>query len=179
VVPVSLSHTLPYGERVAFDDLMHKVEEIRHPEALQPLFGELNERLGPVTHHVQHTGSQGLQPLISQHFPRGVGPIVCHLFLHNVPSGHILEDQDHLFQEDFVHGPNNLSYLAMGDPVLLPTPGGLLNRDHQCRHHAAQGRGRTAHLRLKTETRKKLTDRVHAHAAFETEGIERGDYQPS
>ena len=59
---------------------MREVEEIGHTEALQPLFGELNQRLGPVTDDREDLGSQGLEALIHQRFPRGIGPILCHLF---------------------------------------------------------------------------------------------------
>ena len=52
---------------------MHAVKEIGHTQALEALLGELDERLGPVTHQGQRAGAQGLQPLVHQRFPRGVG----------------------------------------------------------------------------------------------------------
>ena len=64
----ALSHAPAQGQRIALDDLMHEVKQIRHTQALQALFGELNERLGPVTDQVQHLGSQGLEPLSTSAF---------------------------------------------------------------------------------------------------------------
>ena len=50
---------LANGERIALHDLMHDMEEIRHTQALQPLFGELDQGLGPVTDQVQHLRCPG------------------------------------------------------------------------------------------------------------------------
>ena len=47
------------GQRIALHDLMDEVKEIRHTQALQALFGELDQRLGPVTHQVQHARCPG------------------------------------------------------------------------------------------------------------------------
>ena len=116
---------------------MHKVEEVRHTEALQPFFGELNQSLCPITNQVQDAGAQRLQPLVHQRFPRGVGAIVRYLFLHNIPGGHILEDQHHLFQKGFVYRPNNLSDLPMGCPILLPRLSDLKQHAFQGLHHPA------------------------------------------
>src|SRR5688500_6597999 len=40
------------GERVTFHDVVHEMKEIRHTQALQPLFSKLHEGLCPVTHQV-------------------------------------------------------------------------------------------------------------------------------
>src|SRR5437870_11544030 len=64
----------------------------------------------------------------------------------------------------------------MGDPILLPGLGRLQHRRFQRLHHMASGRGRTPHLRFKTQTSKELAHRVHAHAALETKRIERGHH---
>jgi hypothetical protein len=132
-----LAHTPAKGQGIALHNVMHEVKEIGHTQALKALFGELDERLGPVTHQIQHAGAQGLQPLVHQGFPRGVGAIVCHLLLHHVASRHILEDQDHLCQKGFVHGPNNLTHLPTGDPVLFPSLRRLHNHVHPCLHDPA------------------------------------------
>jgi hypothetical protein len=126
-----------HRERIALHNIVHEVKEIWHAQALEAVFGELNQGFGPVTDQVQHAGAQCLQPLVHQRFPRGVGAIVCYLFLHNVSGGHLLEDQYHLFQESFVHGPNNLAHLTSGNPILLPDLDGLRNRDRQGLHHTA------------------------------------------
>src|SRR2546427_830262 len=60
----SKKRSTPYGERIALDQVMDDVKEIRHTQALQPLFGELNAGLCPVTHQVQDAGAQCLQPLV-------------------------------------------------------------------------------------------------------------------
>ena len=60
---VRVSQASAKGERIALDDLMDDMEEIRHTQALQPLFGELDQGLGSVTDQVQDLGSQGREPL--------------------------------------------------------------------------------------------------------------------
>jgi hypothetical protein len=49
---VRLSHTLAQGQGIALHNVVHEVKEIGHTQALEAMFGELDERLGPVTHQV-------------------------------------------------------------------------------------------------------------------------------
>ena len=92
-----LSHAPAKGQRIALDDLMHEVEEIGHAETLKSLFGELEQGLGPVTHQGEDRGSQRCKPLIPSRFPRGRGPILCHLFQQQISRFQIPKDQHHLF----------------------------------------------------------------------------------
>ena len=94
---VRLSHAPAKGPRIALDDRMHEVEAIGYTAALQPLFGELNQGLGPVTDQGEDVGSQGLEPLIHPRFPRGRGPILGHLFQPQLSRCQIQKDQNHLF----------------------------------------------------------------------------------
>src|SRR5712692_3146728 len=96
---VRLSHAPAQGKRIALHDLMHEVEEIGHTEALQPLFGELNQSLGPITDQIEDLGSQSRESLIHQRFPRGIGPIFCHLFQQQISRFQIHKDQNHLFKK--------------------------------------------------------------------------------
>src|SRR5712691_1951213 len=61
----------------------------------------------------------------------------------------------------------------MGNPLLLPSGCCLQDRLLQRWHHASQGAGRTADMRLKAQTTEKLADRFGPNASLETEGIER------
>src|SRR5215510_1333632 len=61
---VGLSHVPANGKRIALDDVMDDMEEIRHAQALHPLFGELDQSLGAVTDQVQHLGAKDLEPLL-------------------------------------------------------------------------------------------------------------------
>jgi len=79
---VGWSHTLAQGQGIALHNVVHAVKAIGHTQALEAVFGELDERLGSVTPQGEHAGAQGLQPLVHQCLPRGVGAIVCHLCLY-------------------------------------------------------------------------------------------------
>ena len=119
---LGLSQVSAKGERIALDDRMDDRKEIGHAQTLQPFFGELDQGLGSVTDQVQHPGTEALQPLIHSRLPRGIGAIFRHLFQQQITRGEVHEDQDHVFQEGFIHGPNDLSYLTTREPVLLPAP---------------------------------------------------------
>jgi hypothetical protein len=104
---------------------MDDMEEIGHAQTFQPLFRQLNQGLGPVTDHIEHPGTKGLEPLLDQRLPRGIGPIVRHLFQQEIARREVHEDQDHAFQERFIHGPNDLAPLTACTAVLLPARCGL------------------------------------------------------
>src|SRR5712691_9363767 len=55
---VRLSQAPANGQRIALDDLMDDVKAIRHTQALQAFFGQLDEGVGPITDHVQDLRSQ-------------------------------------------------------------------------------------------------------------------------
>jgi hypothetical protein len=80
-----LPHAPPDGERIALDDLMHEVKEIRHTQALQALGSELNQGLCPVTDQGQHPRSQLRKSLLYHRFPRGIGAVVGHRFEEQLP----------------------------------------------------------------------------------------------
>src|SRR4029450_5677694 len=46
--------------------------------------------------------------------------IRCHLFHQYIARGQVHEHQHHVLEEGLIDGPNDRSYLAMGDAVLLP-----------------------------------------------------------
>jgi len=174
---VGVSHAPSTGERRALHQIMHTRTEVRHTQALQAFFGQLDQGSGPVTAEGPHTGSSGLEPLLHQRLPRGVGAILCHLCPPQLPRGQGHEDQQHLFQKRFIRGPKDLSHLTPRAPVLLPRPRRLQPRGLQRVHLPASGRGRTPSLPLKTPTREKCAHRFTPHAAREAEGRERGDHQ--
>src|SRR5919198_115854 len=79
----------------------------------------------------------------------------------------IHEHQHHALQEGFVHRPDDRAYLAMGNALLFPGYGSVEDDALQRVHHAAQGTGRTPHMRLQMETAEKFAERFGPHAAFE------------
>src|SRR5262249_22561702 len=91
-----------------------------------------------------------------------------------VAAGKVHEYQDHALQEGFIYGPDNRSYLAMGNTLLLPNRGGFQDALLQRVHHASQGTGRTAHLGLQVKTAEKLADRFGSNPTLETEHKESG-----
>jgi Zn-dependent M32 family carboxypeptidase len=132
-----LSPVSTKSERIALDDLMNDMKEIRHAQALQPFFGKLDQGLRSVTDHIQHSSAETLESLLHQGLPRGIGAIVCDLFQHQLASGEVHEDQDHAFQKRFIHGPNDLAYLPTRLSVLLPGRRRLQQRGLQRLHHPA------------------------------------------
>jgi hypothetical protein len=172
---VRLSQVATQSQCIALDDFMGDREEIRHAPTRQPMVGQLDQGRGAVTHQGQPPGPEALEPLIHQRLPRGIGAIVRHRFQHKRACREVHADQDHPFEERFIHGPHNLAHLPTGAPVLLPGCRGLQPRSLQRRHHTAQGCGRTPHLGLQRETRAKLAHRVQPHAALEAKGRECGD----
>src|SRR6266699_6126401 len=65
----------------------------------------------------------------------------------------------------------------MGNPLLLLSGCCLQDRLLQRLHHATQGAGRTADMRLKAQTTEKLAERFGPNAALEAEGRERRHHQ--
>jgi hypothetical protein len=79
-VLVRLSQVVANGQCIALDDLMDDMEEIRHAQTLQPLFGELDQGVGAITDEGEHPGAEGLEPLLHQRLPRGIRALLRHLF---------------------------------------------------------------------------------------------------
>src|SRR5256712_1610824 len=172
-----LSQTTAYGERIALDQLMDEMKQIRYTQTLQARFGQLYQRLGPVTHQVEHPGSQRLEPCLDQRVPGVIAAILGDLFKQQVATHQVYEHQHHMLQEGFVHRPNDGAYLPRRCPLVLPSCGRLQDHVLQRVHHPSQGAGRTAYMRLQVKTTEKLTDRFGSNAAREAEGIERRHYQ--
>src|SRR5439155_22458700 len=81
-----LSQMTAYGERIALDQLMDEVKQIRYTQTLQARFGQLHQRLGPVTHQVEHPGSQRLEPCRDQSVPGVIAAILGDLFKQQVAA---------------------------------------------------------------------------------------------
>lgn len=132
-----LLQSLPQRQRVTFHHVVHEMKKIGHTQALQTLFGALDEGLRPITDHVAHLGLQGVEPLVHEGFPGGRAAIVRRFFQHDLPRCEVQQDQDHTFQERFVYRPADLLTSAHGDPVLLPGRRRLQDRRLQRLHHTA------------------------------------------
>src|SRR6266487_2248823 len=168
-----LSQTTAYGERIALDQLLDEVKQIRYTQTLQACFGQLHQRLCPVTHQGEHPGSQRLEPCLDQSVPGVIAAILGDLFKQQVATHQVHEHQHHTLQEGFVHRPDDGSHLSISYPLVLPGFCGLQDRLLQRLHHPSHSAGRTASMRLKAQTTEKLADRFGANASLEAEGIER------
>ncbi len=125
------------GECIALHQIMHTRKDVRHTQALQALFSELDQGLRPVTDQGQDLRSQRLEPCIDQRVPCGTGAIVCDVLQHQVSRRHVLKDDHHAFQEGFIHAADHLSDLASRSRGLLPGLCCLSRRRLQCLHHMA------------------------------------------
>lgn len=110
---------------------------LRDTQALQPLFGELDEGLRPVTDQGAHGGSQRFQPLVHEGLPGRIAAIFHHFFQQDIPRGEVQKDQPQVFQEGCVHGTNDLWDLSTRCRVLLPGVPHRHNRLRQRLHHAS------------------------------------------
>jgi hypothetical protein len=72
---------------------MDEGEHIRDAQAVQALFGQLDQRLGPLTHEGQHPDSQRLETGLNQGVPGGIGAILCDLFEHQVATDKVHEHE--------------------------------------------------------------------------------------
>jgi hypothetical protein len=55
---VGLLQTLTNGQRIALAQIMEHMEKVWHTQALEPLFCELDQGLGPVTDQVSDASAQ-------------------------------------------------------------------------------------------------------------------------
>lgn len=163
--------------RITLHDIRDTGKEVGHTQALATRFGSWDSRVASITDEREDRRSQGLAPLVHQSFPCGRGAIRCHLCHKQGPAGQVHHNESHVLQEGFIHGANDFSDLACRRALLLPRLRRLHNRLLPRLQHPAQGGRRTAQVVLQAQTHEKLAQRVHAHAALEAEGLERGDSQ--
>ena len=57
---LGLPQTTEDGKRIPLGQIMAQVKHIRDAQAAQTRVGQLDQRLGPVTHQVQHPGAKRL-----------------------------------------------------------------------------------------------------------------------
>ena len=119
-----VSPALANGQRITLHDLMGDMEEIRHAQAFQALFRKLDEGLGAVTDYIQHPGAQAREPFPDQRLPRGIGPIVCHLFQQEIARRKLHQTRS-MRSESFIHRANHLAHRSARTPLLLPRRGRL------------------------------------------------------
>src|ERR671922_285762 len=112
------------GQRIALGQVMPQVEQIRDTRAAQTRVGQLDQRLGPVTHQVQHLGAKRLQAVAGTVEPGVKTTIRGHFFHQQVAGGQVHKHQHHPLQKRFVHSPDDRAYLAMGNAFFLPGGGG-------------------------------------------------------
>jgi hypothetical protein len=118
--------------------------------------GEFDQCLGSVTHQVQHPDAKRLEAPVDASVPGVIRAIHGHLFHQQVATGKVHEHQHQTLQEGFIHGPDDRSYLALGNALLFPGCGGVQDDALQRVHHTSQGTGRTSHMLLQMETAEKL-----------------------
>src|SRR5688572_7704561 len=71
-----LAQTTEDSERIALSQIMHEVEQIWYTQALQARFGQLDQRLSPITHHIEHADSQEIEARLDPSVPGVVGTIL-------------------------------------------------------------------------------------------------------
>src|SRR6266853_2000928 len=131
---------------------MAQVKQIRDAQAVKTCLGEFDQCLGPVTHQVQYPNAKHLEAPVDASVPGVIRAIHGYLFHQQVATGKVHEHQHHPLQKGFIYGPDDRSYLAMGNALLFPGGDGLQEDSLQRVHHPSQGAGRTSHLRLQMET---------------------------
>ena len=109
--------------------------------------------------------------------PGGIGAIIRDLFEKQIAGRQIHAAQDHALQKRFIHCPNDLADLALRPALLLPRSGRLSHRRFQPLHDASEGGGRTAHLGVEMQPRKKLAHGLTADPALEPKRIQSRDDQ--
>jgi hypothetical protein len=171
------SHTPAQGPGIARHHVGQAGQESGPPQALHALGGTRDARLSSGTPQGPPAGAQGLQPLVHPRVPRGVGALVCHRLLDDVPGRPSLQDKAQLCHKGCVHGPKPLAARTTSAPGLLPPLRRLHPGVHPGLHAPASGRRRTTSLRLKRHARAKLAQRVHPPTAVETNRGERGAHQ--
>jgi hypothetical protein len=120
---------------------MAEVKQIRDTQAAQARACQLDQRLGAVTHQVQHPGAQRRQAAVGTVEPGVKAAILSPLFHHQIARSQVHEHQHHVLQKRFVHGPDDRAYLTMGNPFLLPSGAGLQEEVFQRVHDVSQGTG--------------------------------------
>src|SRR5499427_6534236 len=163
-----LPQTTENGKRIALSEVMAQMEQIRNAQAAQPCLGQLDQRLGPVTHQVQHPDAKRLEALVDTAIPGLIATIHRHRFHQHIATGKVHEHQHHALQKGLVHCPDDGSYLAMRNTFLFPRCGGLENDALQVVHDASQGAGRAPYMRLQAKAAKKLAECLGSHTTFET-----------
>jgi hypothetical protein len=123
------------GKRIALAKCMKHMEKVRHTQALHPWCRGLDQGLGPVTDQVADTSSKRLALRIYQRFPRGIGPILGHLFQRRCPVGRSM-------QTSIMRSKNVSSTAPMiscTSALVQPSPGcrGLQQRGLQRLQHTA------------------------------------------
>ena len=176
-VSTRLLQTTAKGQRIALDQVMDEVKQIRHTQAVQARFGQLHQGLGSVTDQVQHPHTQCLKPCLDQRVPGLIGAIIGDLFNHQIAAYQVHEHHYHPLQKRFIYCPNDRSCLAPGNPLTLPSLDRLKDHAFQLLHQASQGARRTAHMPLQMKPSEKLAHRFRPNPALEAKEIEHRDDQ--
>ena len=140
-VPFGLAQSTEDAKRIPLGQVMTQVKQVRDTRAAKPRVGQLDQRLGSVTHQGQHLGTKRRQTLVGTVEPGAITAIRCDLFHQQRARGQVHKHQHHPLQKSFIHGPNDRAYRAMGNAVLLPGGGGLHNQAFQRVHGVSQGTG--------------------------------------
>ena len=172
-----MPQTTEDGQRITLGQIMAQVKQIRDAQAVKTRLSEFDQGLGSVTHQVRHPNAKRREALVDASVPGIIRAIYGHLFHQQVATGKVHEHQHQTLQEGFIHGPDDRSYLAMGNALLFPGCGGVEDDALQRMHHTAQGARRTPHMRLKMEMAEKLAERFGPHAALEAKHKQGGHDQ--
>ena len=99
---------------------MTQMKQIGDTQATKPRVCQFDQRLGSVTHHIQHLRAKRCEALVGALEP-GVKAAIRRGFFHQqIARSQIHEYQHHALEKGLVDGPNDGPYLAMGDAFFLP-----------------------------------------------------------
>jgi hypothetical protein len=102
---------------------------------------QLDQRLGSVTHQVQHLGAKRRQAVVGTGVPGIKAAIRGHFFHQQIACSQVHAHQHHALEERLIHGPDARSYLALGNAFLLPSGCGFQEEALQRVHDTSQGAG--------------------------------------
>src|SRR5919109_5046715 len=168
-IPFGVPQTTEDGQRIALGQVMAQVKHVRDAQAAQPRVGQLDQRLGPVTHHVQHLGAKGRQALVGTVEPGVKAASRRHLFQQHIARGQVHAHQHHPLQKRLIHRPNDWSDLTVGNAFFLPHRSRLQDEAFQRVHDGSQGAGGAPHMPLQAETGEKLAEGLGSYPSFEAE----------
>jgi hypothetical protein len=94
-VPFGLAQTTEDAKGIPLDQVMAQVKHIRDARATQSRVGQLDQRLGAVTHQGQHLSAKRRQTVVGTAVPGVKTALRCDLFHQQIARGQVHEHQYH------------------------------------------------------------------------------------